>query len=111
MIVLHPIKLLALSRVTLTPEKPPVTSLTQLLKRYRGYCGSITPSLLIGHVIASVCHERKSSRARALVVFGPLKILSWIGQRIGCQWKRLVNAGGDGYRNMNSSKYPEEETV
>ena len=43
MIALHPIKLLALSRVTLTPEKPPVTSLTQLLKRYRGYCGSITP--------------------------------------------------------------------
>ena len=54
-----------------------------------------------------------SGKARAVVIFGPLKVLSQIGQRIGCQWqwKRLVNAGGDGYRNMNPSKYPEEETV
>ena len=59
----------------------------------------------------SVRHERKSSRARAFVIFGPLKTLSQIGQRIGCQWKRLVNAGGDGYCNMNPSKYPEEKTV
>ena len=44
-----------------------------------------------------------SGKARAVVIFGPLKVLSQIGQRIGCQWqwKRLVNAGGDGYRNMN----------
>ena len=68
-----------------------------------------TTKNMIGQKASSVVFSTsllipRAESARAFVIFGPLKILSQIGQRIGCQWKRLVNAGGDGYRNMNPSK-------